>query len=255
MRNIDQINTVGDFENVEWKTIRTPRHWYENEPIVTHFFNALSLGIPETERFLVQTVKSVMHEISSPELYERAVTFIREENTHSLQHTKFNADLNRHGYPVRHILKLIRMGYRFINKCFTRRTRLAMSACLEHMTAVIATYGFDNELMTENVSDVYDLFIWHAYEELNHRALAYDLYQHLGGRYWVRCLSMVYISFIFILGVAGIQSLLVLYDLVARKGGRFRHYMSAFKFFFARRGLIWGSLKHYASFYHLNYLP
>lgn len=52
---------------------------------------------------------------------------------------------------------------------------------LEHYTAVLVVSMMQsvNELMTDNT--IRNLWLWHSVEETEHKAVAFDLYQHLYG--------------------------------------------------------------------------
>lgn len=255
MISIKHIKSSKYFKTIDWNQVKTPHFWYQQQPIVTHFMNALSIGIPETERFLVRATKPYLTLIKDEALLKQTQKFLNEELTHSLHHTKFNLDLKRNGYPVDFALKFTKWGYQWIPRLFSQKTQLAMAACFEHMTTTLVEYGFEKELMKENVSDVYDLFIWHAFEELNHRSGAYDVYQYIDGGYIRRVLSMMYVTFFFITGVFTIQCRFVLSDIVHRRGIKIKHWWYWTKFFFAKGGMFWGSLKKYFSIYRITFIP
>lgn len=250
-----QVQTLEYFMNFDWSTSPPPYFWYEKQSIVTHFFNALSLGIPETERFLVRTIKAFEHEVKEPRLTEELQRFILEENQHSLQHTRFNLNLKGQRYPVSFSQKFFRFGYKVISKLFTKKFQLAISVGLEHMTAVIAEYGFNNEIMKPNVCATYDLFRWHAYEELGHKSITFDLYQRLGAGYIRRVLAMLYVTLIFIFGVATIQTLFIFVDLYRRRGVKMHHISYAFKFFWGKKGLFPCCFRNYFRIYRINFIP
>lgn len=255
MINVDAIKTTQYFDEINWSEVKTKRFWYDDQPIVTHFMNAISLAIPESERFLVRVVKPYLSVSLPADVLEELKRFVAEENTHSLHHTKFNKDLKRHHYPVDAALKFISFGYGFLYKIFSKKTQLAIGVCFEHMTSVIATFGFDNEVMTEGISKAYDLFIWHAFEELNHRSVMHELYVLVGGGYFRRIFSMLYVTFFFITGVSIIQLRLLFSDLIARRGFTGKHCWYALKFFFGKKGMITGSMKHYLSIYRYHFIP
>lgn len=255
MISVKHIKSSEYFKHVDWQQVKTPHFWYREQPIVTHFMNALSIGIPETERYLVRAIKPYMTAIHNDDLKAQTERFLQEELTHSLHHTAFNMNLKNHGYPVNFALKFTKWGYSWIYRLFSQKTQLAMAACFEHMTTTLVEYGFEKELMQENVSDAYNLFIWHAFEELHHRSGAYDVYQYIDGSYVRRVLSMMYVTFFFVSGVSIIQCSFILSDLKHRRGIKLKHYWYWAKFFFAKGGMFWGSLKKYLSIYKIKFVP
>ena len=255
MYSEDRIKSPIYFDAICWREINPPLFWYKGEPVVTHFFNALSMGIPETERFLVRTLKRFENDIENNELKQKIRQFISEENSHSLQHTKFNYEWKRKLYPVDFSMKFSRFGFKFLEKFFSRKMCLAFTVILEHMTAVIASYGFEKEIMLENESEIFDLFIWHAFEELNHRSLAYDVYQELGLGYFRRLFAVLYITQVFFSGVFILQFRCILTDLWLRRGIKIKHFWYAIKFFLGKGGMLSGSFKNYFSIYKWKFIP
>jgi hypothetical protein len=67
------------------------------------------------------------------------------------------------------------------------------AAAAENMTAGFAQSlfapGEAEKILRE---DVRELYLWHAAEEMEHRDLAYNLYQQVGGDYATRMAGMVF---------------------------------------------------------------
>ena len=59
---------------------------------------------------------------------------------------------------------------------------------------------------------VHDLFLWHALEESEHKAVAFDVYKAVGGSEWLRTLTMNLLTFGFIGGMALSVVLSMLFD-------------------------------------------
>ncbi|MDP1775084.1 MAG: metal-dependent hydrolase, partial [Moraxellaceae bacterium] len=80
--------------------------------------------------------------------------------------------------------------------------RLGIIAAVEHMTCVVGNYALDNTKWDEVGADpvLLDLLRWHGAEEVEHRSVAFDLYQHLGGGY----ISRYYLSTIVVPMVIGL---------------------------------------------------
>ena len=252
MTYIDKINKINFFHQIDWNTVGTARYWYQNDPIVTHLFNILSLIIPETERFIVKSLKPYEDSFLDPELSTRIKSFFVEEYAHSLQHTRFNEDLKRHDYPIDFIAKFVRANYKLIEKLTSAKTRVAISTCFEHLTVVVAIASFEKELLEPGYTVITDLFLWHSYEELSHRTFLMDVYHALGGGYIRRVIAMAIISiFIYVLLGPIILCALVILDLVNRRGIKLRHVKSAIKFMWnLRKGL-----KYYFLFYKFHFDP
>src|SRR3954463_7817537 len=67
-----------------------PKHWYNNNPIATHFMNAQHLAFPDGEKFFIRSVKAFAEVYENdPELKKRVKNFIGQEGTHYAEHQKF----------------------------------------------------------------------------------------------------------------------------------------------------------------------
>jgi predicted metal-dependent hydrolase len=69
---------------------------------------------------------------------------------------------------------------------------LAVTVALEHITAVMAATFLSRPDMLEKIHpEVRALFIWHAIEEVEHKSVAFDVYQKVGGSYRTRIGAMI----------------------------------------------------------------
>ena len=61
---------------------------------------------------------------------------------------------------------------------------MAMTAGLEHFTSMLGSLMLSNENLIDEVHpSMRALFIWHAVEECEHKAVAFDLYKAVDGSY------------------------------------------------------------------------
>ncbi|MGB3622442.1 MAG: metal-dependent hydrolase, partial [Ketobacter sp.] len=63
-----------------------PRHWNGGDPVLTRFFDALSVHFPEGERFFIQSVRNFQDRVKEPGLREDIRHFIRQEGQHGIVH-------------------------------------------------------------------------------------------------------------------------------------------------------------------------
>ena len=69
---------------------------------------------------------------------------------------------------------------------------LGATAFLEHLTAVGAHMLFMEPLISESMPPEMERFWrWHAAEELEHKAVAFDLFRQVGGGYLLRVFSAI----------------------------------------------------------------
>jgi predicted metal-dependent hydrolase len=74
---------------------------------------------------------------------------------------------------------------------------LALTASLEHLTAIMARRALsapDEELRRMH-PDMAPLWQWHAVEEAEHKAVAFDVLRAVSGRYRLRVAAMLFATF------------------------------------------------------------
>ena len=166
-----------------------PRYWYDNEPLLTHFMNVFSLTFPDGEQFFVDSVRALRDQVSDPARQKDISGFIGQEAMHSLEHKTFNALLDKQGYQslTSTAVKQARGMLKFARKHYSARRQLAATAGLEHITAILADAMLAHpEELDRMHPSVRALWLWHAIEETEHKAVAFDLYQDTVGDYGLR---------------------------------------------------------------------
>jgi uncharacterized protein len=179
-----------------------PRHWSANDPFETQLWNALSLVFPKGEQMFIDRVRFYRDRVTDPILLDEVRAFIGQEAQHRKEHETFNAWIEAQGYPVEEI-------YAF---CDARNAetakapaivQLAAVAALEHFTALMAEWFLnDDEAIAAMDEGVRALFVWHAIEETEHKAVAFDVYRHVGGTYPVRALTMAFVTVNFMANIS-----------------------------------------------------
>ncbi|MDB4972602.1 MAG: metal-dependent hydrolase [Myxococcaceae bacterium] len=170
----------------------TPRYWVSDDPFLTHFMNALSVIFPPGERMFMEAVKAVRERVKNPETRADIAGFLAQEALHSREHSALNAELRKLGYPVRQMEEGMAEHMERVGKQRSKKTQLAATVALEHMTALL---GY-KLLSQEHVRALCDpgmlpIWMWHAVEELEHKAVAFDTYQEAFGDYLPRALALL----------------------------------------------------------------
>ena len=74
---------------------------------------------------------------------------------------------------------------------------LSFTLAAEHVTAIISDLLLTDKQWLENAEPkVAALWRWHAIEEIDHKAVVFDLYQSLGLGYWTRMKGMLRMTFV-----------------------------------------------------------
>lgn len=177
----------------DWTT--TPLHWIPDEPTATHVINVLHLLLPAGERWFVKVLKEGLPLVTDPELRGDVKGFMGQEATHSVQHSYVLDHLAEQRLPTeaytRHVdflfEKLLGETPPFGVPVTPRewlRFRLAVVAAIEQFTAVLGDWVLRAEGLDRAGADeiMLDLLRWHGAEEVEHRSVAFDMYQHCGER-------------------------------------------------------------------------
>lgn len=178
-------------------TIR--RDWCHGDPFQTTFLNALSLLFPEGERFFVESVKQHKDWVTTPELAAQVKGFIGQEAMHGKEHRAFNELLVSHGYAVAPAVERRVRGFlMLVRKVLSPRSQLAATCALEHFTAMLAESLLRDPRMRDEIDPaVRGLWLWHALEESEHKAVAFDVYRAAGGGYLRRVSIMLLTTTVF----------------------------------------------------------
>lgn len=235
-------------------TDETPRHWFDSDPFKTHFYNALFTTFPPGENFFVRSVMHFRHQVEDPELQKQINEFAGQEGSHASAHDDHLEILTRQGYvSLKRENKLIDMFLKGMNR-FMPRFALAMTCALEHFTAMLAHQMFKRpDLFFEPAhEDFKPLFKWHAAEEIEHKAVAFDTYQYVDGSYLRRVVAMVLATVFMVLMIPVRMSPLLYRD------GRllsWKTWRNGLPFLFGRQGKLVMPWRHYIQFYRRDFHP
>jgi uncharacterized protein len=211
------------------------RRWLAGDAYRTQFFNALSMTFPIGEQMFIDSVRAAPGERFDERLVAEVKDFVGQEASHRHVHIQYNAQLARQGIaytlekPIaRRIGRINRLGV---------LNRLAVTCALEHYTAVLADGVLRNAQWMEGAEPpMRKLWYWHAVEETEHKAVAFDVYQAAGGGYWRRALWYVHVSMIFWVDTFRQTAHNLNADGALWKLSTWR---SAARMWFGRRGLAW----------------
>src|SRR3954462_7620283 len=183
----------------------------DGDMAMSHVLAVLSSTFPEGEKFFVRSVASARDQITDPQLRADVEGFIGQEEMHGREHLVLNERLAEHGYPTRGIDSYVRGLYWVRERIQSKKVNLAFTAALEHYTATLAELLLTDEEARKAVGKpgARDILTWHALEESEHKAVAYDVYKAVGGGEFMRILVMFLtdLLFIFETGIMGVISI------------------------------------------------
>lgn len=196
------------------------KYFAGGDPIMSHVVAVLSSLFPEGEQFFVDSVKAYRKQITDPELKRQVSGFIGQEALHSREHESFNERLAELGYPTRAVDRFTAALLGLVRRTMPRSWHLAVTAALEHYTATLAEVLLEDPEAQARLEDpeIRNLLLWHAFEESEHKSVAFDVYATTVGSERLRAGIMNLTTVIFLAVSIGWTTVGVIAD-----GGTYRH--------------------------------
>jgi len=180
-----------------------PRHFAGDGDLVSsHVIAGLSSVFPDGEDFFVRSVRHFRDRVTDPVLKRQVAGFIGQESVHGREHRVLNDKLAELGYPTKQVERLTKAGLALRWRVLPPKSNLAVTAALEHFTATMAELVMTDEEIRHALGHdtVRNLFLWHALEESEHKAVAFDVYRAVGGTERMRIWTMKVVRIGFMLG-------------------------------------------------------
>lgn len=181
-----------------------PLHYVEGSPIATHITNVMHITLPEGERAMVQALSDALPLVKDERLRDEMIGFIGQEEIHSTSHEDLHEYLDRQGLDTGPIVRKLEW---LVDRVFNRPglrgrarhawlcERLALSAAMEHYTAIMGQWVLDADALDDAMHPMMlDLVRWHGAEEVEHRNVAFDAYMYVDGGYFRRARTGVMAS-------------------------------------------------------------
>ncbi len=162
----------------------TPTYWFDDNPFLTHFLTAFSAIFPQGERYMIDSVRMFRDEVKDHKaLYKDCSGFIGQEAHHSNEHAIINDFMVARGVPVDKLEAIVDWWVP-VFKRFPKKDQMAITGAAEHLTALFGDLVLNNPELIDQVDEsMRPIWIWHAIEEIEHKAVTYDLFEAVDGSY------------------------------------------------------------------------
>lgn len=230
-----------------------PKHWHGGDPFKSHFFNSMSILFPDGERFFIDSVRHFRDRVDDPRQQALIKGFIGQEGHHSREHIEYNRRLEEQGYDIQALTEPVRKRIRFANKHFSPERRLANTVAMEHFTAIMADAVLREMRWFDGaIEPMRRIWRWHALEETEHKAVAFDLYMQVCGDRAQLRRAMRLSTFFFLRDVTrGVWHMM-------RKDGRLTDlamWYRGIRWLWGRNGFFSGLWSAYRDFYREDFHP
>mgnify|MGYP000262326535 FL=1 len=230
-----------------------PRYWWDNDPAKTLLLAALSASFPPGERFFIDSVRHYQDQITDPELKKAIKGFIGQEAHHSREHELMNGFLQERGVDLARLEREILGFMNLMRKYLSPERQLAHTVAVEHFTALMAEeFLLKYDALEEMDPRIAPIWAWHAIEESEHKAVAFDVYKAIGGSEFTRVTEMMVVSVLF-----PVFSAVHLVQLMKEDGqlGNMKSWLSGLNYMWGRPGVFRKLLPSYFKFYSPRFHP
>lgn len=215
--------------------------WHPRGVPVSHFYNALSLFFPEGERFFIHSVRHFRDRIDDPQLKAAIGAFIGQEAMHGREHDQYNQLIREAGLPADALERYTAALLGLIKDHLGPSTQLSITLALEHFTAMLAQLLLAEPGLLDGAQPrLKALWRWHAVEETEHKAVAFEVYQAAVGRsgaaYALRSGAFLIVMPLFLTHVLMYQAKLLQADTQRPRG--LRQWLEFGRFLGGKRGLL-----------------
>ena len=159
-----------------------PLAWHRTMPELAFAANSISLLMPYVEPFIAKAMRAAVPQLEEP-LRTATEEFARQELSHHVLHRRFNDQLAEQAPAIRRLERWIRWSYARITRKRSTAFVIAFAAGSEAGAFAIARWIDRNVAVLFDDADpeVAALFLWHAAEEVEHKAAAYDVFEATDG--------------------------------------------------------------------------
>jgi uncharacterized protein len=165
------------------------RVFVKNDPEMSFMFLGAWIMLPYLEPYLIRTMGQALPHIRDEKLKAELKRFCAQEGEHFKQHAKAN-DIIRGLNPAYEALRPLEAELDAEFKSFSKeqplKFNLAYAEGFESMTSAMSRAQLEVGLYDRTESPLAQLGKWHVMEELEHRSVAFDVYEHVVGSWFYR---------------------------------------------------------------------
>jgi predicted metal-dependent hydrolase len=229
--------------------------WFDNDPFLTAIFNAMSMSFPSGEKNFIDSIRHYEDQIKDPKLLNEIRGFYQQEGIHSREHRRYNKILcEQRGYDhdTMEGVYLVTQAKAEENPDVTPKVMLASTLALEHFTASMAEIMLSGSFMDNVEPTIKELWLWHCVEELEHKSVAFDVFNQISGSNKMRT-TMMKISIMMLLrNVTKIAMKMLRHD---KQLWKWKTLKSMRHFFFGKTGFIRLYLPAHKEYFRADFHP
>ncbi|MGH8506477.1 MAG: metal-dependent hydrolase [Stenotrophobium sp.] len=159
------------------------KNWHPMGRQVSHIASSLFVFFPVGERFFIHSVRHYRDRITDPEQRKAVAGFIGQEAMHGREHEHYNELLIAAGLPAARQEQQVNTLLEFLKRNLPPKMQLSVTIALEHFTAILGDVVLKDPRIPASADPAINAMIrWHALEETEHKAVAFDVYRVVAGK-------------------------------------------------------------------------
>ena len=229
-----------------------PTYFYAGNATATTFFAMLSGFFPPGERYFMDSVRHFRSHVTDKAQRAAVSGFMGQEAIHGREHDRLNELLAERGFDMGTPDRFVKLGLKVL-EMLPPSTKLAATTFMEHFTALLAEQLLeDKDFQGLADPEMIKIWQWHALEELEHKSVAYDVYELVGNRHSERVAAAA-ASLVVLLPMLGVTWVWML----ARDGklGNIRDNAKGLNMLFGRKGFVSKILPRLPEFTQRHFHP
>ena len=167
--------------------------WSPAQPEFSHCASAFMAALPQLEPYFMHNVREALELLRDPALVREAECFIQQEARHAQQHRAWNHVLAGR-YPGFDALeRAIKTRLGASKRRHSLPFRLAYTAGYEALTYQVVSFFVSQRERFLRGADprVIALLAWHGVEEVEHKSVAFDVFEAVHGGYALRVAGLL----------------------------------------------------------------
>jgi predicted metal-dependent hydrolase len=242
-----------DFEGLEHEVSRA---WHPGGIGPTAFLEALSVLAPVAEGFFIDDARRILPRVGDELRRAEGNAFLRQEAAHAGMHMAFNRLLVRWGVPG-DLIAHSALRWLAIVDWTSSDLRSAVAMAGEHFLGEIGNAILSRPELLDGVDPrIAGLFRWHGYEEVEHKAVLFDVFHAARGRglytYAVRITGLWIAVVLLALALPSACCRILASRGAARDLGAWRRLI---RFVFGRGGMLHGRWSAVAAYHRRDFHP
>lgn len=171
------------------------RVFIKDDPEVSYLFLGTWMMLPYLEPYLIRSMQAALPKVTDPVLREELQKFCAQEGEHYRQHAKANNVIRslRPGFEkLRQLEAEMAADFKRLSETKSLRFNLAYAEGFEALTSAMSRAQIEVGFFEQVDSPLADLALWHIMEELEHRNVAFEVYDHVCGGYLYRLVAGIW---------------------------------------------------------------